>query len=214
MVLFLCCILMVIITTSMSHNVYVDESNTLDLTLKDQHVFVLKGLADGMGDIDDLNKIGEIFGKRITDTASIPNSVWYSDMSYSITSPSFSIMGALPSHETLPMSTLFKDMTMVLEDFPKKERLIGMVANHTDHKTKWSLHPVVKGNVLFVNRYFTHNIIDDNDNKLLTELLSFIDNHKESEILIEWEINDILLWNSNHLSTMSTMSNVQKVTII
>lgn len=124
---------------------------------------------------------------------------WHSDMSYLKNTPTFSIVRpvSLPDNKT---STMFKDMKMVLNDFPNNERLINLYANHSDDFNTSSTHPVVRDGYLFVNRAFTRNIIGiDDGNVFLEQIFQFIDNHKESETLIKWEIDDILVWNNNFL---------------
>lgn len=123
---------------------------------------------------------------------------WHSDLSYLENPPTFSIVRAveLPGNKT---STMFKDMGMVFRDFPNNERLVNLMANHSDDFNTSSMHPVVKDGKLFVNQAFTRNIIGDEDNKLLDEILSFIDNHSKSEVVIDWTIDDIIIWNNDFL---------------
>jgi alpha-ketoglutarate-dependent taurine dioxygenase len=121
---------------------------------------------------------------------------WHADLTYLKEPPAYSIIRAveLPGGKS---RTMFKDMQQVLNDYPRKESLLGLMANHSDNFNTSSIHPVVNRGMLYVNRAFTRNIIGKDDNgKLLNELLDFIDNHKESETVVEWTEDDIVMWDN------------------
>lgn len=120
---------------------------------------------------------------------------WHADLTFLRFPPSLSIIRGVELYNNISR-TKFKNMTMVLEDYPRKEELLGLYANHSDNFNTSSIHPVINRGILYVNRAFTRNIIGQEDNKLLEELFDFIDNHTASETIVEWTIDDILMWDN------------------
>lgn len=120
---------------------------------------------------------------------------WHADLTFFDSPPTYSIIRGveLPGNSS---RTMFKDMKMVLDDYPKKNELHRLQANHSDNFNTSTVHDVVRNGVLYVNRAFTRNIIGMENNDLLEELFDFIDNHKESETIVEWTIDDILMWDN------------------
>jgi alpha-ketoglutarate-dependent taurine dioxygenase len=222
-VIFWLLIICSIIYLSISHEIHVKEG-VIDLSDEDQHVFVIKDLGGKLKSTEDFLHFARTFGNidkaisgtppyiinnnlehciepteyytSIVEEPGDDNHFWHSDLSYLAVPPNFSIVRAieLPYNKT---KTIFKDMKMVFDDFPNNERLIGIMANHSDNFNTSNIHSVVRGDRLFVNKVFTRSIIGYENNILLNEILTFIDNHKESEIIIEWEIDDILIWDNN-----------------
>lgn len=124
---------------------------------------------------------------------------WHADLTYLKTPPTYSIIRAIElPHGT--SRTKFKDMRMVLEDYPYRDRLTNLMANHSDNFNTSTLHPVVKNGILNVNQAFTRNIAGDDDyGNLLQDLLRFIDEHTESEFTVEWSGDDILMWDNRYV---------------
>lgn len=218
----------------------IDMSNDgeIDLTVANDHFYVIKGLGELIQDHNDLITFGNALGKvnkiksgtpqylanrvvhspgfedgddhcmfRVEPTEYYTRIIkepgetlsfgegWHTDLTFLKFPPTLSIIRGVELFNGTSR-TKFKNMTMVLEDYPRKEELIGLYANHSDNFNTSSIHPVIKRGILYVNRAFTRNIIGLEDNKLLDELFDFIDNHTASETIVEWTIDDILMWDN------------------
>lgn len=200
--------------------VNISDDNEIDVRNITKHGFVLiKGFNNAIKTKDDLLTFADVFGKidkvksgtpqymsnsvdeQCTDTTEYYTNIvnddltWHADLTFFKHPPVLSIIRGIE----LPNNTskiIFKNMTMVLNDYPKRQALVHLYANHSDGFNTSSIHPIVKNGALYVNSVFTKNIIGVNDTAILDELITFIDKHKESETIVEWTIDDVLMWDN------------------